>query len=85
MFLARINCVLCFSTDIMPENITQAVDRIPHVNLMPAYGLNVYSMLKYDTLVLTTAAVDHIERKLLEILNVNNAREVESKFKLNQV
>lgn len=79
-----LNCFV-FSTDIMPENITQAVEFIPHVNLMPAYGLNVYSMLKYDTLVLTTAAVEHVERKLLEALNLNDVHEVQKEFKLDQI
>ncbi|KRT79434.1 ribosomal protein, partial [Oryctes borbonicus] len=52
-------------SDIMPRNITAATDTIKHVNLMPVYGLNVYSMLKHDTLVLTTEAVDLLEEKLL--------------------
>lgn len=68
----------------MPRNITVATDQIKHVNLMPSYGLNVYSMLKHDTLVLTQAAVDHIESKLLLNLNKNDTRKVLEKFKLNQ-
>ncbi len=52
--------------DIMPENITAATDPILHVNLMPAYGLNVFSMLKHKTLVLTLDALNHIEDKLLK-------------------
>lgn len=67
----------------MPRNITAATDTIKHVNLMPAYGLNVYSMLKHDTLVLTKSAVDVIEEKLLYHLNKNNARD--EKFKIDQV
>jgi len=55
--------------DIFPRNITAATDSIPHVNLMPAYGLNVLSMLKHQTLVLTEAAVDHITNKLIFALN----------------
>lgn len=69
----------------MPRNITAATDTIKHVNLMPAYGLNVYSMLKHDTLVLTRAALDHIETKLLTHLHKNDTRSVLSAYKLNQV
>lgn len=52
-------------TDIMPRNISLALNKIPQFNLMPAYGLNVYSMLKHETLVLTLAAVEKIQQKLL--------------------
>ena len=38
---------------------------ILHVNMMPAYGLNVHDMVKHKTLVLTKAALEHIEEKLL--------------------
>ncbi|ESP02812.1 hypothetical protein LOTGIDRAFT_110717, partial [Lottia gigantea] len=52
-------------TDIMPRNITLAVEEKPSFNLMPLYGLNVYSILKHEKLVLTTAAVEKLEEKLL--------------------
>jgi len=71
-------------TDIMPQNITLATDTIGHINMMPVYSLNVYSMLKHDTLVLTTAAVDRIEKKLLEHSNLMDSS-VQQKFKPNQV
>ncbi|XP_023029180.1 mitochondrial ribosomal protein L4 [Leptinotarsa decemlineata] len=70
--------------DIMPRNITVATDNIKHYNLMPAYGLNVYSMLKHDTLVLTRSAVDHIENKILELLHRNDIRTLIAKFKIDQ-
>ena len=38
---------------------------ILHVNMMPAYGLNVHDMIKHKTLVLTKSALEHIEEKLL--------------------
>lgn len=71
-------------TDIMPRNITVATDAIKHFNLMPLYGLNVYSMLKYDTLVLTKGALDLLENKLLTHLHRNNFRDVQKKFQVNQ-
>lgn len=57
------------NTDLMERNIAIATEQIPHYNLMPAYGLNVHSMLKHDTLVLTVAALKHIEEKLLVAMN----------------
>lgn len=47
-------------------------------------GLNVYSMLKHDTLVLTLAAVNRIEEKLLYQLNRPDISNVLKKFELNQ-
>ena len=60
--------------DIFPGNLTAATETIFHVNMMPAYGLNVYSMLKHKTLVLTVDALFHIEQKLLfAIRRLDNA------------
>ncbi|XP_013416451.1 39S ribosomal protein L4, mitochondrial [Lingula anatina] len=55
--------------DIMPENIILATDPIGHFNVMPVYGLNVYSMLKHETLVLTLRAVEKIEERLLHFMH----------------
>lgn len=55
--------------DIFPANITAATEPICHVNLMPCYGLNVHSMLKHKTLVLTLDAVNYLEEKLLFAAN----------------
>ncbi|XP_061162971.1 large ribosomal subunit protein uL4m-like [Saccostrea echinata] len=52
-------------TDYMPENTSLALAEFPHYNLCPVYGLNVRDMLKHETLVLTLAAVEKIEQKLL--------------------
>ena len=41
-----------------PENITAAAEQIPHINLMPVYGLNVNSMIIHQTLVLTKRAAE---------------------------
>lgn len=72
------------SDDIMPENITLATDQIKHVNLMPVYGLNVYSMLKHNTLVLTERAARLIEEKLLYHLHRTDSAKVLRSFKLSQ-
>ena len=68
----------------MPQNISIATDSINYVNLMPVYGLNIYSMLKHDTVVFTKAAVERIQEKILFHLNRIDANRLEKKFKLNQ-
>lgn len=70
--------------DIMPRNITAATDQIKHMNLMPVYGLNVYSMLKHETLVLTLDAVNKIEERILYQLHRPDDKEKMKKFKNNQ-
>jgi len=55
--------------DIFPEHITAVTEEIPYMNIMPVYGLNVLSMMKHQTLVLTTRAVDALTAKLLFALN----------------
>ncbi|XP_073510203.1 large ribosomal subunit protein uL4m [Phyllobates terribilis] len=49
----------------MPENILSATFDSKKINLIPAIGINVYSMLKHDTVLLTIGAVDFLEEKLL--------------------
>lgn len=55
--------------DVVPRNIAIATDQIGYINVMPSYGLNVYSMLKHNTLILTTRAVEHIQERILYNLN----------------
>lgn len=70
--------------DYSPRNITAATDNIPQVHICPVYGLNVYSMLKYNTLVLTVPAVQKIQEKLLFHLHRTDATDLGKKFRLNQ-
>jgi large subunit ribosomal protein L4 len=42
---------------------------------MPTYGLNVFSMLKHNTLVITKRSLDTIESKLLFHMNNSDFRE----------
>jgi len=62
-------------TDIIPGNMAVATDRIKPYNVMPVYGLNVYSMLKHETLVLTLAAVERIEERILHFVHNVDFRE----------
>ncbi|XP_049281254.1 39S ribosomal protein L4, mitochondrial [Anopheles funestus] len=72
------------TSDILPKNIAISAENIAHVNLMPTYGLNVYSMLKHNTVVLTESAVRDVEKKLLEHLNRNDARAQMTKFRYDK-
>lgn len=49
----------------MPQNIVAATTGLKTFNLIPAVGLNVYSMLKHQTLVLTLQTLAFLEEKLL--------------------
>ncbi|MBN3278924.1 RM04 protein, partial [Polyodon spathula] len=49
----------------LPENILKATEDLKTINVMPVIGLNVHSMLKHETLVLTLDAVSFLEKKLL--------------------
>lgn len=52
---------------------------------MPVYGLNVYSMLKHETLVLTVDAVNEIESKLLKLLHTNDQKVAHKKHTIFKV
>ncbi|XP_077624104.1 large ribosomal subunit protein uL4m [Crocuta crocuta] len=49
----------------MPQNAVAAASGLKTFNLIPAVGLNVHSMLKHQTLVLTLRTVAFLEEKLL--------------------
>ncbi|XP_006023511.1 39S ribosomal protein L4, mitochondrial [Alligator sinensis] len=57
--------VLIVDVNEMPENITRAVAGLKSITLVPGLGLNVHSMLKHETLVLTLDTVAFLEEKLL--------------------
>lgn len=65
--------------DIIPEKLAIATDRLSYVNVMPTYGLNVYSMLKHDTLVMTVRAVKHVEEKILYHLHRTDHHKIATK------
>ena len=62
--------------DIFPRNIALAANTIDHINLMPVYGLNVHSMLKHETLILTVNALNEIENRLLYAFNRTDLRDL---------
>ena len=55
--------VLVIDGEELDENFARAARNIPLVDVLPAQGLNVYDVLRRDTLVLTKAAVERINAR----------------------
>lgn len=47
----------------LDENFTRAASNIPHFDVLPVQGINVYDILRRDTLVLTKAALEALEER----------------------
>jgi large subunit ribosomal protein L4 len=45
------------------ENFALALSNVPHMDVLPSQGVNVYDILRRDTLVLTKAAVEKLEER----------------------
>ncbi|OQR76270.1 39S ribosomal protein L4 [Tropilaelaps mercedesae] len=71
-------------SDCAPRNITLATDTVGHTNIMPVQGLNVYSMLKHETIVLSLKSAKLIQERLLFHLNRPDVREFE-KYKVRPI
>ena len=56
--------VLIIGGPVLDENFARAARNIPKVDVLPQQGVNVYDILRRDTLVLTRAAVEHLEARL---------------------
>jgi len=69
------SCLIVDTEDLFPSNITAATEDIAHINLMPMYGLNVNSMVKHETLVLTSRAVEALTDRLMYALNRTDGAE----------
>uniref|UniRef100_A0AAZ1XZ19 Large ribosomal subunit protein uL4m n=1 Tax=Oreochromis aureus TaxID=47969 RepID=A0AAZ1XZ19_OREAU len=57
--------VVAFRGEDFSENILQATANLKTVNIIPAIGLNVHSMLKHEAIVLTLETLKFLEDKLL--------------------
>ena len=55
--------VLIIDGESVDEGFAKAARNLPHVNVLPAIGANVYDILKHDTLVLTKDAVEKLEAR----------------------
>jgi large subunit ribosomal protein L4 len=56
--------VLIVTGPEVDQNLARAAANLPHVDVLPQQGANVYDILRCDTLVLTKAAVEHLEARL---------------------
>lgn len=56
--------VLVIDGDTVEENFKRAAHNIPHLDVLPQQGANVYDILRRDVLVLTEAAVKRLEERL---------------------
>jgi large subunit ribosomal protein L4 len=56
--------VLIIDGPEVDEGFARAARNLPHVDVLPQQGANVYDILRRDTLVLTQAAVEHLEARL---------------------
>jgi large subunit ribosomal protein L4 len=59
-----ISNVLVVGGSEIDTNFFRAARNLPHVDVLPQQGANVYDILRRDTLVLTRAAVAHLEERL---------------------
>ncbi|KAM7026470.1 large ribosomal subunit protein uL4m [Acridotheres tristis] len=57
--------VLIVDVNEFPANISAAAEGLKSISLIPALGLNVHSLLKHQSLVLTLDAVAFLEQRLL--------------------
>lgn len=55
-------------TDLAPRNLTAAVDGIGHMNIMPVYGVNIRSLLKHETVVLSKKSFETIQVRTVQTL-----------------
>jgi large subunit ribosomal protein L4 len=56
--------VLIIGGPVLDENFARAARNLPEVDVLPQQGVNVYDILRRDTLVLTRDAVQHLEARL---------------------
>jgi large subunit ribosomal protein L4 len=56
--------VLIIDGDAVEQNFARAAANIPHIDVLPSQGANVYDILRRDTLVLTKAAVEKLGERL---------------------
>jgi large subunit ribosomal protein L4 len=56
--------VLIIDGETVHDGFAKAARNIPHVDVLPSAGANVYDILRRDTLVLTQAAVEKLEARL---------------------
>jgi large subunit ribosomal protein L4 len=59
-----VSSALVIDGNEVDTNFARATNNIPHIDVMPSAGANVYDILRHDTLVLTKDAVDLLTARL---------------------
>lgn len=59
----KVSNALIIDGETVDENFAKAASNLPHIDVLPAQGLNVYDVLRHDQLVLTRAAVEKIHER----------------------
>ncbi len=59
-----LNSALVIDGPELDQNFVRAARNIPGIDVLPQQGANVYDILRRDVLVLTRAAVEHLEARL---------------------
>uniref|UniRef100_A0AC34QT32 39S ribosomal protein L4, mitochondrial n=1 Tax=Panagrolaimus sp. JU765 TaxID=591449 RepID=A0AC34QT32_9BILA len=67
------------STSEVSSNLVKAVSQIPSFNIIPLYGLNCYSIMKHDTLVISKQALEELEQRLMK--QFNRTESLQKKYK----
>ena len=55
---------LIIDGDSVEQNFARAAANIPHIDVLPSQGANVYDILRHNTLVLTKAGLERLEERL---------------------
>jgi large subunit ribosomal protein L4 len=50
--------------EVLDHNFALSARNIPHINILPSDGANVYDILRHETLVLTKEAVENLTKRL---------------------
>ena len=58
------NSALLIDGPEVDNGLLKAIANLPGFDLLPQQGINVYDILRHDTLVLSRAAVEHLEARL---------------------
>ena len=60
----QIDSALIIGGDTIDDHVSKAARNLPHVDVLPRQGLNVYDILRRETLVMTKDSVKTIEEAL---------------------
>ena len=60
----KIDNALMIDGEVVNENFARAASNIPHIDVLPVQGINVYDILNHRALVLSKAALEKLEQRL---------------------